>query len=227
MEDWQGWGADSNRRDFPFRCSKQVVQLLFFFLSSFFFFFLFWLVSSPSSVLPFWASGFRSERLQMARVLEQWSQGTGSPESCHMSHKSSFQSCSYLPGRMSSSLVRGASALSGSEHCQNTINKTVRFLQIAFWPPPAHLAALWAGFLFRHLSSVLPKPTVRGFGTEALGCCAVCMLTCQGWGGSRILRAALATSNLWNESQAQLLLGAPGPERKDLPNRNLIPESLR
>lgn len=82
-----------------------------------------------SFVLPFWAPGFRSERLQMARVFEQGSQATCGPESCHMSHKSSFQSRSYLPGRMSNSLVPGAAALSGSEHCQNTINKTVRFLQ--------------------------------------------------------------------------------------------------
>lgn len=65
----------------------------------------------------------------MAGVLEQRSRGTGSPESRHMSHKSSFQSRSYLPGRMSSSLVRGAAAPSGSEHCQNIINKTLRFLQ--------------------------------------------------------------------------------------------------
>lgn len=107
-------------------CLKRVVRLLFLLLL---FFFPFWLVSSPSSVLLFWAPGFRSERVQMAQVLEQRSQGTSSPESCHMSHKSSFQSRSYLPSRMSSSLVRGAAAPSGSEHCQNTINKMLRFLQ--------------------------------------------------------------------------------------------------
>lgn len=93
------------------------------------FFSLFWFVSSPSSVSASWVPGFRTERLQMARVVEQQSQGTSGPESCHVSHKSALQSRSHLPGRMSGSLEPGAAARGGSERCQDTVNKMPSFPQ--------------------------------------------------------------------------------------------------
>ena len=124
IEDWLGQNEASHQRAFSLSRSQQVVWLLLFS----FLLFLFCFVSSPFC-FTILGPGFRTERLQMAWVLEQRNRGTGGPESCHMSHKSSFQSRSYLPGRMSSSWVRGAAARRGSEHCQNTINKTIRFLQ--------------------------------------------------------------------------------------------------
>lgn len=221
MEDGQGWGADSNRRGRSFLCCLQGLQLLS--LS------LFLSPSSFSVLISFFslfcftirASGFRSERLQMARVLEQWSRGTGGPESCHMSHESSFQSCSYLLGRMSSSSVRGASALSGAERCQNTINKTVRFLQRS---PPGLRPAL------RCAAGWLPPPASVLGASEAHSAGLRDRLRAQ----MPLLRQdALRASDLLNRSrQTQLLLGVGGsgglgPERKDLPSGILIPESTR